>query len=224
MKVLLTGFEPFHHWKVNPAAEIVRVIAADPPVECGLQTLILPVDFDRAGPLLTAEIDRSEPDVVLMLGSGVMPTLRIERLGVNLNDIPGRRDNRGESPEEEPIDPAGPAAYFARIPVRRLARHLRENGIPATESLSAGAFLCNHALYVALHHCARTGRGAAVGFIHVPLLPEQAAAEPGRELPPSLALETQVRGIRLAINFLTAAPLRIERVAGDTPIPAPAGR
>lgn len=204
MKVLLTGFEPFHHWKVNPAAEIVRAIAADPPAGCRLRTQVLPVDFDRAGPLLTAMIDRSEPDVILMLGSGVVPTLRIERVGVNLNDIPGRRDNRGASPEEEPIDPDGPAAYFARIPVRRLARHLRENGIPAVESLSAGAFLCNHVLYVALRHCTRTGRDAAVGFIHVPLLPEQAAAEPGRDQPPSLALETQVRGIRLAIDFLVA--------------------
>lgn len=205
MKVLLTGYEPFGNWNVNPAGEIVKAIAAEPPPGCELRTKVLPVVFGEAGPLLTTEIDRFDPEVILMLGSGVMSTLRIERVGLNLNDIPGRKDNRGQSPEDELIDPAGPAAYFARIPVRALAMHLRANGIPASESLSAGTYLCNHALYVALHHCAHTGRDASVGFIHVPILPEQAAAEPGREQPASMPLETQVRGIRLAIDFLVNA-------------------
>ncbi|HEV2126035.1 MAG TPA: hypothetical protein VGW38_25035, partial [Chloroflexota bacterium] len=71
-------------------------------------------------------------------------------------------------------------------------------------------FLCNHVLYTALHHCTQTGRGAWVGFIHLPLLPEQAAAQPGRERPASMALETQATGIRLALEFLAA--VRMEEV------------
>jgi pyroglutamyl-peptidase len=202
MRVLLTGYEPFGHWTVNPAEEVVKALAASPPADCALSTRVLPVVFGEAGPLLRAAIDEVEPDVILSLGSGVMATLRVERVGLNLNDIPGRQDNRGQSPEEEAIDPDGPAAYFATIPVRRLTKHLCDKGVPAVESNSAGTFLCNHALYVARHHCAKTGRDARVGFIHLPLLPGQAAAEPGREKPASMALETQVQGIRLAIEYL----------------------
>jgi pyroglutamyl-peptidase len=202
MRVLLTGYEPFDRWTVNPSEEVVKAIAADPPADCWLTARVLPVVFGEAGPRLTAAIDAAGPDVILSLGSGVMPTLRVERVGLNLNDIPGRRDNQGQSPEEEPIDPAGPAAYFATIPVRRLTKHLCENGVPAVESNTAGTYLCNHALYVASHHCAKTGRGVGIGFIHLPLLPEQAAAEPGREKPASMALEIQVKGIRLALDFL----------------------
>ena len=41
------------------------------------------------------------------------------------------------------------------------------------------------------------GTGVRSGFIHVPLLPEQAAQYPGK---PVLALEDQVRGVRLALQ------------------------
>ena len=71
MRVLLTGYEPFHHWTKNPAEEIVRVIGAEPPATCELRTRVLPVVFGEAGPLLAAEIDAWDPEVILMLGSGV---------------------------------------------------------------------------------------------------------------------------------------------------------
>jgi len=205
VRVLLTGYEPFHHWTVNSSGEIVKVLAEEPPEGMALRTRILPVVFGDAGSLLAAEIDAFDPEIILSLGAGIMSCLRVERVGLNLCDIPGRQDNRGQSPEEEPIDPSGPAAYFATIPVRPLTKYLCSHGIPAVESLSAGAYLCNNALYTALHHCARTGRNTWVGFIHVPLLPEQAATEPVREKPASLALTTQVTGIRLALDFLVGA-------------------
>ncbi|HET7768048.1 MAG TPA: pyroglutamyl-peptidase I [Chloroflexota bacterium] len=202
MRVLLTGFEPFLQWTVNPSAEVVTAIEAQPPDGVELRSKVLPVVFAEAGGLLRREIDAFQPDVVLMLGLGGGSALRFERVGVNLDDLPGRKDNRGESPEQRPIDPEGPAAYFSTLPVRRLVRHLREHGVPASESLSAGTFLCNHVLYAALRHCALTGIDAQVGFIHLPQLPELAAETPGREPGPSMALETQVRGVRLALELL----------------------
>ena len=205
MRILLTGFEPFVRWTVNPSAEVVGALAAAPPAGIALRTRVLPVAFAEAGGLVAADIDACEPEIILLLGLGGGAALRVERMGVNLDDIPGRHDNRGYAPEEQPIDPLGPAAYFATIPVRRLVSHLNERVIPAVESLSAGTFLCNHVLYAARHHCVRTGRDAWVGFIHLPALPEQVAAQPGRERAPSMALATQAAGIRLALEFLAGA-------------------
>lgn len=203
-RALLTGFEPFHRSKVNPSAEIVKAIQSDPPPNLDLHTRILPVVFAEAGGLLRHDIDTHQPELILMLGLGGGTALRLERVGVNLDDIPGAKDNRGESPEERPIDREGPAAYFSTLPIRQLVRSLRQHGIPAAESLSAGTFLCNHVLYAALRHCALQHLDARVGFIHVPQLPDQAATEADEEPAASLSLESQIRGIRLVLDLLTA--------------------
>ena len=204
MNALLTGFEPFGQWSVNPSGEVVQALR-EATLPCALQTRLLPVDFAAAGPLLRKTMDEVRPALVLLLGQGGGAALRVERVGINLNDIPGRQDNRGCSPEEEPIDPVGPAAYFASIPVRGLVRQLTQAGVPAVESFSAGAFLCNHVLYAARQHAetmAALGTAPRVGFIHLPLLPEQAAAAPSREKPPSMDLALQIKGIRAALEWL----------------------
>ena len=54
----------------------------------------------------------------------------------------------------------------------------------------------------ALRHCVLEKIDAGVGFIHLPPLPALAAEAPGREPAPSMALETQVRGVRLALELL----------------------
>jgi len=55
-------------------------------------------------------------------------------------------------------------------------RRLREAGIPAAISNSAGAYICNYVLYLALHHSAKHGCSRRTSFMHLPLLPEQAVA------------------------------------------------
>jgi len=50
------------------------------------------------------------------------------------------------------------------------------------------------------HHLAETGGDLPSGFIHLPDLPEQVASKPAGT--PSMALETQVAGIRAAIEVV----------------------
>ncbi|HEV2125587.1 MAG TPA: pyroglutamyl-peptidase I, partial [Chloroflexota bacterium] len=133
-RILLTGFEPFLKWTVNPSAEVVAAIALTPLTGVEFRTLVLPVAFAEAGGIIRKEMDAWEPEIVVMLGQGGGGALRVERLGVNMDDIPGRCDNRGESAEERPIVPEGPAAYFATLRARRLVTHLNASGIPAMES------------------------------------------------------------------------------------------
>jgi pyroglutamyl-peptidase len=82
-----------------------------------------------------------------------------------------------------------------------MVKALRDQGIPASVSGSAGTFVCNHLFYGLMHFLASEGGRRRGGFIHVPYLPEQAARLGGQ---PSMGLETLARGLEMA---LTAAVL-----------------
>ena len=72
---------------------------------------------------------------------------------------------------------------------------LREAGLPASVSQTAGTFVCNHVFY-GLMHTLQRHPGVRGGFMHLPLLPEQAARQPGQ---PSLSLPTLVAGLQIAV-------------------------
>lgn len=208
MRLLLTGFEPFGGEAVNPSAEIVRLIAADPPSGVEITVLVLPVrgrvTFDQLVPAL----DALGLDAWLGVGqAGGRAQLAVERVGINLlidHDLAAvdARAIQDDVPDplEQTLVAGAPAAYFARLPVVKLAAHMSAAGAPTAISHSAGAYICNEALYVAEHHLATSGRDLVSGFIHVPYLPEQAAS---KHTPvPSMALETQLLGVRAAVEFV----------------------
>ena len=70
---------------------------------------------------------------------------------------------------------------------------LREAGLAASVSYSAGTFVCNHVFY-GLQHTVKRRRNVRSGFMHLPCLPEQAAKGT-----PSLPLATMVEGIGIAL-------------------------
>ena len=129
----------------------------------------------------------------------VMLALRNMRLlpevvGINLREA-GSADNAGNRMSNVPVVENGPTAYFATVPVREMVKALKEAGISAGLSFSAGAFVCNDVLYTLLHHY--NGSPTQVGFIHVPFLPEQ--AKPGVA---SLPLETITAALEVAIGAI----------------------
>jgi pyroglutamyl-peptidase len=72
---------------------------------------------------------------------------------------------------------------------------LRAQGIPAGPSRDAGGFLCNHVFYVLMR--AFAGRpGVRGGFVHLPLLPEQALERAA----PTMPLATLVRAARIILT------------------------
>lgn len=199
--VLLTGFEPFGELRRNPSELAVRELAGAEVAGCVIAGRVLPVSTSRTPELVEQAIEEVEPAVVLMLGVAPgRPALTIERVGVNVLDfeIP---DNDGARPAGAPIVEGGPAAYLSTLPARAVVEAWREAGVPGCVSDTAGTYLCNQALYTALHVTA--GLGLPVGFVHVPSLPEEAArAEaPG----PSMALATVVAGVRAALGAVVPA-------------------
>jgi pyroglutamyl-peptidase len=115
-------------------------------------------------------------------------------------------DNAGIKVRDQPVVKNGPAAYFSTLPVRALIEALRTAGIPSELSLSAGSYLCNQVFYSMMHHITINNFEIRAGFIHLPALPEQAAAI---EKPiPSLGLEIEVQALRIMLSTLINTPQR----------------
>lgn len=192
--LLLTGFEPFGGETVNPAWEIARSLDGALIEGVRVRAWQLPCVFGAALRALDEALQAHAPVLVLALGQASgRCDLSVERVAINVDDarIP---DNAGAQPVDEPVLPGAPAAYFSTLPIKAMVAGLRAAGYPASVSQSAGTFVCNHVFYGLQHRLAGTAvRG---GFMHIPLLPEQAARHPGQ---PSLPLSTLVEGTRLAL-------------------------
>lgn len=198
--ILLTGFEPFGGQRLNPSAEVVRLLSGESIAGLSLHTLVLPVDVQAGPARLVATLRTLRPDWCVMLGEARgRATISVERVAVNLCDfrIP---DNGGNQIADEPVVGGGPAAYFATLPVRQLAAAIAARGAPVELSLSAGSFLCNYLLYIALHTCAATSLPTRCGFIHLPALPAQVA--PNEAPMPTLELNQMQQGILAALTAL----------------------
>lgn len=200
MKIVLTGFEPFGGESCNPAEKVVEALADCHLPGIELITAVLPVDSIQAPRQLWTLLQQTDPEAVLCLGqAGRDPFIAIERVALNLMDF-RIADNGGHQREDELIRLHGPTAYFATLPARDIVAALQTNGVPAKLSLSAGAFLCNQIMYELLDYVAERGDQIPAGFIHLPLLPEQAAQR--TIIPPSMQLETMVQGICIILQTI----------------------
>ena len=191
-KVLLTGFEPFGTATSNPSGEIVKQISGD-----NIVTAILPVAYTQSAQQLLDLITQHNPDVVICLGQAEGRTsITPEKVAINLDDarLP---DNGGVVRNDVKILADGPDAYFSTLPLNTMVDAIKAQGIAATVSLSAGAFLCNHVFYVAQNKFA--GSNIRSGFVHVPLMDSQAPEFPGL---PTMPLDQMVTAVRAMLEVL----------------------
>ncbi|MDI9498792.1 MAG: pyroglutamyl-peptidase I [Bacillota bacterium] len=195
MKVLVTGFEAFGGVEGNPSGEVLDLL---PDMLGPIQIVkqVLPVVFVDAGWQIAAALTEELPDLVLCLGlkSGAT-ALELERIAINLDDA-YMPDNAGDQPRERPILADGPDGIFSPLPLTRMQKAIRAAGVPAQLSNSAGTYVCNHVFYVALMTARELAPPPPVGFIHLPLTPQQALLRHDR---PSLALEDMRRGLVAAL-------------------------
>ncbi|MGD1824541.1 pyroglutamyl-peptidase I [Chromobacterium violaceum] len=191
--VLLTGFEPFGGETVNPSWEAARQLDGETIAGARVHARLLPCLFGAALDELYRQLDALRPDVAIAVGqAGGRPDIAVERVAINVDDA-RFPDNAGRQPIDEPVVANGPAAYFSTLPIKAIVAGLRERGLPATVSQSAGTFVCNHVMYGLLHR-----GGPRAGFIHLPFLPEQAIRHPGAF---SLQLDDCVAALRLAVEL-----------------------
>jgi pyroglutamyl-peptidase len=193
MKILLTGFEPFGTATSNPSGEIVKQISGD-----NIVTAVLPVAYAQSAERLLALTAEHNPDVVICLGQAEGRTqITPERVAINLDDA-RLADNDGVVRNDVPIVFGGPVAYESTLPIKDIAKAINDAGVPAAVSLSAGAFLCNHVFYVAQNHF--KGTKVRSGFVHVPLMDEQAGEFPGL---PTMPLDQMVIAVRAMLEIVS---------------------
>ena len=190
--ILLTGFEPFGTATSNPSGEIVKQISGE-----NIVTAILPVAYAQSAERLLSLIEQHNPDVVICLGQAEGRTqITPEKVAINLDDA-RLADNAGVLRNDVKILENGPDAYFTTLPIKEMVEAIKAKGVPASVSLSAGAFLCNHVFYVAQNKFA--GTKVRSGFVHVPLMDSQAPEFPGL---PTMPLDQMIKAVRTMLEVL----------------------
>lgn len=189
--LLLSGFEPFGGERSNPSWEVAALIDGREVGGLVVRAVRLPVSTPRAVRAMTAAIRRMRPRAVLGLGqAGGRPTISLEKIAINLAERRAARESDG-GVSGTPVVRGGPDAYFTRLPIRAILRLLERRAIPATLSLSAGAYVCNSVMYAALHTL-RARREVPAGFIHLPYTARQAIRH---RHAPSMTLEMMAAAV-----------------------------
>jgi len=198
--ILITGFEPFDGFTVNPSEEVAKYFDDKKINQFSIAGLVLPLDYNNALEILIAALNKHKPEYVLCCGQANRATITIERIAVNAISTK-RGDNYDNRPESDIIEPDGPVAYFANLDPIPLVQALLDSGIPAHVSYHAGLYGCNWLLYNILDMIHNDVLDAEATFIHLPPLPSQAIEKDKMSLA-TMPLKMQIDAILTIINSL----------------------
>ena len=198
MKILVTGFDPFGGDSTNPAIEAAKRL----PDEINGATILkleIPTVFGKSAEVVKEAMKKEHPDYVLNIGqAGGRFGLTPERVAINQDDarIP---DNEGNQPIDTPIQEDGESAYFSQLPIKAMVTAMKNAGVPASVSNTAGTFVCNHIMYQTLYLTHTEFLNTKAGFMHIPFLTEQVIDRPETA---SMSLDNLVKGITVAIEAI----------------------
>lgn len=171
MRVLLTAFDLYDDWQENSSWLTLVDLLQNRPAEPELITRRYPVDLGRVLERLKIDLNLGI-DAVLHLGqSPGSPQIKLEMVAIN---VAGRVENDGG--ELKHVIGQGPVGHRSAMPMARWAQLLCDQGIPACVSYHAGTYLCNATMYASIEMSrAIVGAEIPVGFVHLPLAPQQVA-------------------------------------------------
>lgn len=196
MKVLVTGFDPFGGEDINPATEAVKLL----PKEikgAKIVTVQIPTVFKKSINELFDAIKKEDPDITICIGqAGGRFQITPERVAINIDDA-RIKDNEGNQPIDTAIFEDGAPAYFSTLPIKAMVQAMKNAGIPAAVSNTAGTFVCNHLMYGALYYADRYKKDMKAGFIHIPYLTQQVVDKPNT---PGMSVQDIVKGLTAAIE------------------------
>jgi pyroglutamyl-peptidase len=196
--ILVTGFEPFGGEAVNASWEAARKLDGWRLGEFAAVARLLPCAYDASVKELVRAIETLKPEAILMTGQAAQrAVVCVERFARNLDDA-AAPDNLGHLRKAVAIAEGAPERLEAAAPVKAIAGAIREAGIPARVSRSAGGFVCNHLYFGALQYLRDTGRATPAVFVHLP-------ATPGQTPPASSARRLVSAGAAKALRAAAAA-------------------
>jgi len=197
--ILLTGYEPFAEITVNPSIEACRRLQGRTFNGYEVAVEEIPMRYQEVRGIIEGHIESYSPAAAISTGiHSRAPRIHVERVAINVGNSEGR-PNFGYTRLDQPLNPEGPAAYFSTLPIRALISALKEAGIPAALSNSAGTVGCNQVFYHLMDYLARTGSEIPAGFIHIPRLPEQALDG----VLPSMSLDLSARAMEVVVEALS---------------------
>jgi pyroglutamyl-peptidase len=209
--VVVTGFAPFGGERINPSWEVARNLDGDVIGGLQVKSVRLPVNCLAAARRVEAAFVRYRPRAILGLGQARgRPALSLERIAINLFEQ-RKAGQLSANSDGHPVIRDAPDAYFSRLPMGPILKALERRKIPASISLSAGAYACNAAMYAALHATRRRADFPA-GFIHLPFDAAQSSRDPAV---PSMPVALMEDAIRLVIGVIArdALPQQTRRAS-----------
>ena len=178
MRALITGFEP-NDDGLN-ASELVVLSLRDNPTQELSQYIddidfkIMPGNTNMLGQVVDETLKAITPDICIGVGQARgYNKIALERMAKNLRYFV-TLDKAGNAPKGKPVVPNAPVAYWhSLLEQDNLVTLLESHNIPARVSNDCGTHLCNQAFYHFLHWKETYRHDMKVGFVHIPVLPEQ---------------------------------------------------
>lgn len=213
MKILITAFEPFGGETTNPSMTLLSMLP-DTLLGSSMIKCLLPVTFDGSKAILKHLILKEEPDIVLSLGqAGGRSSISIEQIAINLNEA-SIADNEGNQPQGLAIERQGPDGMFSTLPIKAMLAASINSGVPTSISYTAGTYVCNHVMYVALHTIATHHLQAKAGFIHIPYECSQTLTKPTMA---SMPIDLMYTGIIAMLSELLEPKVQcVQTALGET--------
>ncbi|MCX6815069.1 MAG: hypothetical protein NTY20_05480, partial [Candidatus Aenigmarchaeota archaeon] len=167
-RAILTGFEPFGPYEGNPVQDTAKEYNGKRIGDIEVAGIVLPSTYYGAFDVLSDEIDRLGPDMIL--GTGLASSVRrikLEAVGENI--MKGKyADANDYRPEGVRIAPKGKDFYRTNADNISLAYCLSKNGIPAEVSVDAEGFICNSLIYLTARRIEKENLPVRHAFFHTP--------------------------------------------------------
>ena len=188
--VLVTGFEPFQNYTVNPSQMIAELLNGSSLAGAEIVGVVLPVDFNESVMLAEQAMEQYHPVLVLSIGlAATSSTIKVEKIGVNLKRYP-KGDGTWSFPRR--IEKNGPFLHRSPLPTKEIVDEMKKAQIPARQSICAGTYVCNSLFYQLIGYVNEQNLTTKVGFIHVPLLDSQD--------PQGLPLQAMINAVKITIQ------------------------
>jgi pyroglutamyl-peptidase len=177
-RILVTGFRPFPGAPYNPTEKLVeRLLRLRRPAFDDIERIghVFPVTYSAVDRELPALIAAHRPDALLMFGlASRTPFVRIETRARNTVTQIWPDAEHAQVGSRTIVDGADSTRRFGPHTLK-LLRAAQLTGVDARASLSAGYYLCNYLSWRAIEAQRIAGGPRLAAFIHVPLVPRDAA-------------------------------------------------
>ncbi len=177
-RILITGFEAFPGAPYNPTQKLVeRLLRLRRPALADVTRIghIFPVTYEAVDRQLPELIAKHRPDALLMFGLAQRtPFMRIETRARNTVSQLWPDASHAQVRSRTLEKGSGSTRRFGPH-TAQLLRAAQSTGIDARLSLSAGFYLCNYLSWRAIEATEQEDGPRLAAFIHVPLVPRDAA-------------------------------------------------